>query len=277
MFKIGDFSKLCRVPVSALRYYADIGLLEALHVDEATNYRYYSLDQLPRLNRILALKELGLSLEQIKQVLHEDLPANEIRGMLRLKEAELQEELAAQEARLDRVRARLRVIEKEDVGMPDQEVVLKSVDGLWGLALREVVKLPESVGNLFMEIYPLLMGQQVEVVSAPFTIFYDEEFKDQNLDIEVIFPVGEGSDVILELEGNRAVKVRQLAEIQTAASIIHTGDYDRLMETYTVIGKWIETNGYQIVGAVREIYLRPAGMDDGEAGITEIQFPVEKN
>lgn len=276
MFKIGDFSKLCRVPVSALRYYADIGLLEPLHVDEGTNYRYYSLDQLPRLNRILALKDLGLSLEQIKQVLHEDLPASEIRGMLRLKEAELQEELAAQEARLDRVRARLRVIEKEDVGMPDQEVVLKAVDSMWGLALREVVELPESVGQLFMEIAPKLMEKKVEVVSAPFTIFYDEEFKDQNLDIEVIFPVGEGSDVVLEIAGNRAVTVRQLEGIRTAASIIHTGDFDTLTETYTVIGKWIEANGYEIAGAVREIYLRPPGMESGEAGITEIQFPVEK-
>ena len=60
MFKIGDFSKLCRVPVSALRYYADIGLLEPAHIDSFSGFRFYTIDQLPRLNRILALKDLGL-------------------------------------------------------------------------------------------------------------------------------------------------------------------------------------------------------------------------
>lgn len=276
MFKIGDFSKLSRVPVSALRYYADIGLLEPLHIDEATNYRYYSLDQLPRLNRILALKDLGLSLEQIKQVLHETLEASEIRGMLRLKEAELQAELADREARLARVQARLKSIEMEDT-MPDQEVILKSIDSQWGLSLREIVPLPQSVEHLFMEIYPGLMENQIEVTSPPFTIFYDNEFKDQNLDIEVVFPIANKVDTVLTLDGERNVTVRQLASIPKVASIIHTGDFDTLMETYTVIGKWIEANKYQIVGPIREIYLRPPGMNEDEAGITEIQFPVEQS
>lgn len=53
MLKIGDFSKICRVPLSALRYHADLGLLEPAHTDPFTGYRYYSLDQLPRLNRRL--------------------------------------------------------------------------------------------------------------------------------------------------------------------------------------------------------------------------------
>ncbi len=69
MFRIGEFSKVCRIPVSALRYYADIGLLEPAHIDPFTNYRYYSVSQLPRLNRILALRDLGFSLDQIKQAL----------------------------------------------------------------------------------------------------------------------------------------------------------------------------------------------------------------
>ena len=90
MFKIGDFSKLCRVPVSAIRYYADIGLMEPHYVEPGSGYRFYSLDQLPHLNRILALKDLGLSLTQIKDILHEDLTTAQIEGMLKLKEAELQ-------------------------------------------------------------------------------------------------------------------------------------------------------------------------------------------
>ena len=88
MFRIGEFSKLSQVPVKTLRYYDEIGLLRPAKVDDFTGYRYYSADQLPRLNRILALKDLDLSLAQIGELLDGDLPAEQMRGMLRLKQAE---------------------------------------------------------------------------------------------------------------------------------------------------------------------------------------------
>lgn len=68
VLKIGDFSRLTFVSVKTLRYYDELGLLRPVRVDEFTGYRYYSADQLPRLNRILALKDLGLSLEEVKKL-----------------------------------------------------------------------------------------------------------------------------------------------------------------------------------------------------------------
>ena len=69
MIKIGDFSRLSQVPISTLRYYDEVGLLRPATVDETSGYRFYTLEQLPLLNRILALKWLGLSLDQIAQLL----------------------------------------------------------------------------------------------------------------------------------------------------------------------------------------------------------------
>jgi DNA-binding transcriptional MerR regulator len=112
MFKIGEFSRISRVSVKTLRYYDGIGLLTPARVDLFTGYRYYSADQLPRLNRILALKDLGLSLEQIAALLDDDLPPAEIRGMLRLKRVEIQQHLEEEQARLARVEARLKQIEQ---------------------------------------------------------------------------------------------------------------------------------------------------------------------
>jgi DNA-binding transcriptional MerR regulator len=106
MFKIGDFSKLSRVSVKTLRYYDEVGLLKPIQIDRFTGYRFYSVDQLPRLNRILALKDLGFSLEQIGRLLDEELPPSELRGMLRLKQGELQQQVDEQQSRLARVEAR---------------------------------------------------------------------------------------------------------------------------------------------------------------------------
>ena len=95
MFRIGEFSKLSQVSVKTLRYYDQIGLLHPAEVDRFTSYRYYSTDQLHRLNRILALKDLGLSLEQIGLVLDHDLSPDELRGMLRMKQLELEQQVEA--------------------------------------------------------------------------------------------------------------------------------------------------------------------------------------
>jgi DNA-binding transcriptional MerR regulator len=74
MIKIGDFSRLSQVPISTLRYYDEVGLLRPAAIDETSGYRFYTLEQLPLLNLILALKWLGLSLDQIAQLLAEKVP-----------------------------------------------------------------------------------------------------------------------------------------------------------------------------------------------------------
>jgi DNA-binding transcriptional MerR regulator len=113
MFRIGEFSKLSHVPAKTLRYYDQIGLLAPAEVDRFTGYRYYSASQLPRLHRILAMKDLGLSLSQIGQLLEEDLSTDQIRGMLLLKRTEIQQQVEAEQARLARVEWRLKQIEEE--------------------------------------------------------------------------------------------------------------------------------------------------------------------
>ncbi len=108
MIRIGDFSRIARVSVQTLRYYDDLGLLKPVEVDRFTGYRYYSFDQLPRLHRILALKDMGLTLEEIARLLRDEPTTEQMMGMLRLKETELAERIDEELHRLERVRARLR-------------------------------------------------------------------------------------------------------------------------------------------------------------------------
>lgn len=64
MFQIGKFSKISRLPVRTLRYYDQIGLRKADHVNPFTGCRYSDLSLRARFNRILALKDHDLTLEQ---------------------------------------------------------------------------------------------------------------------------------------------------------------------------------------------------------------------
>jgi DNA-binding transcriptional MerR regulator len=114
MLKIGEFSRLSQVTVATLHHYDEIDLLKPAQIDPFTNYRYYSVEQLSHIHRIMALKELGLSLEQIGLMLDEDVSTEQIRGMLRLKRAEIQQVVREEQQRLTRVEFRLRMIDAED-------------------------------------------------------------------------------------------------------------------------------------------------------------------
>ncbi|WP_420628050.1 MerR family transcriptional regulator [Candidatus Leptofilum sp.] len=114
MLKIGEFAKQAQITAKTLRHYEKLNLLKPTWIDRFTGYRYYSREQFSRLNRIVVLKDFGFTLEQIGQVLQEDLSVDELRGMLRLKHAELAQHIHEEQARLARIEDRLIRIEQAD-------------------------------------------------------------------------------------------------------------------------------------------------------------------
>jgi effector-binding domain-containing protein len=270
VFKIGEFSKLSQVTVKTLRYYDRIGLLKAAEVDRFTGYRYYSAHQLPRLNRILALKGLGLSLDQIARLLEGELPPDQIRGMLRLKQVEIQEQLEAEEARLARVEHRLSQIEQEET-MPSHEVALKQIPSQPVVSVRDTVPTLTDLGQLFGEVFAYLGQHRVNPIGPPIGIYHDEEFRERDADVEVAVPVAGTVP-----EGDR-VKAYKLPAVDEMACLVHEGGYESIGGAYGYLMGWIESNGYRMVGPPREIYVRgPESGDDVSTYVTEIQVPVEK-
>lgn len=134
-FKIGDFSKLSRVSVRMLRHYDQIGLFEPTFIDPQSSYRFYAADQLPRLNRILALKDLGFPLEQIVSLLSENVTAAEMRGMLKLRRAELEAQLEEGRTRLAQIEARIEQVEREGYRLPNSYLARDSSEFVTELQL----------------------------------------------------------------------------------------------------------------------------------------------
>src|ERR1700761_6124805 len=103
MFSIGEFARHGRVSVRMLRHYDTIGLIRPAVVDPASGYRFYQAAQLAELNRIIALKDLGFTLQQVQAMLEEKVTAAELRGMLKLRRAEIHAQIEAETARLNRI------------------------------------------------------------------------------------------------------------------------------------------------------------------------------
>jgi DNA-binding transcriptional MerR regulator/effector-binding domain-containing protein len=277
MIKIGEFSRLVQVPVATLRYYDQVGLLKPVAVDRFTGYRFYSTSQLPRLHRILALKGLGFSLEQIGEVLAEGLTPEQMWGMLRLRHAQISQQLADGQRQLGEVEMLLQQIEREDQ-LPPYDVVLKQVEPLWVALVRAILPSHSDSGSLFPEVYEAIGAHVAEALGPhpgqggqTMVLWYDTEFKERDVDGAAAFILR------CPVPDNGRMHCQELPAA-TMAATIHHGAYNTIGEAHEAVLRWIEANDYQIAGPDREIYLynaMPIRLDD-PTYVTEIQYPVRK-
>lgn len=283
MFKIGDFSKFSRVSIKMLRHYDDLGLLKPARVDTGTGYRYYTADQLPRLNRIITLKDLGFSLEQIAGLLGDDLSADELRGMLKLKRAEAQQRLCAEQMRIAQIDAQLYQLDNE-AALPRYDVVLRDVPGgIYATQRATVVDVDgDDVQFMFEEVETYVAHYNARAPKPPLTIYHDADYHDENQDIEVAIPVNAA------IPGSECVTVREVPGCEMMACVVHTGSYATIHHASTALIGWIGTHGYDIAGPMREVYLRFGADEVGfvipdvylakssAEFVTELQIPVSK-
>ena len=192
MFRIGDFSKLAQVTVRALRLYDELGLLKPAHIDRFTDYRYYTIEQRPRLNRILALKDLGFSLEEIARRLSGNVPADQLWEMLTAKQTEIEREVQEAKARLARVEARLRQIQHEGAP-PEYDVVLKKVEPQMIASSRRIVpeirEMPDYRYRQYKEVYDWLAQIGVRPLEPELAIYHNPEYVEEDIDMELAAPV----------------------------------------------------------------------------------------
>jgi len=269
MIKIGDFARLSQVSVVTLRYYDEMDLLKPVKVDSCTGYRFYSSDQLSRLNRILALKDLGFSLEQIKLMLTDDLTVEQLRSMLTMQRKEVEKRLADEQERLARIEARLRQIALEDK-MPKYDVVVKTVPAMLVAARRVSIptndQVPQYLRPAFTEAYEYVRKQGAKDTGPCFALWHSPADVYENEDAEAVVPIDR------PLKGTERVNVYELPSTQVAA-VVHQGNFEEFTQGHAALLEWIDANGYQNAGPYREIYIKCQTMSDTT---TEIQFPVEK-
>jgi DNA-binding transcriptional MerR regulator len=271
MFSIGEFAQHGRVSVRMLRHYDAIGLLRPACVDPVTGYRSYQASQLAQLNRVIALKDLGFTLQQVQEIMAEQVSAAELRGMLRLRRAEIQSRIDAETSRLARVEARLATIEDE-ARVPVDGVVIK------GLAPVRVAELagvagsyePEAITPVIQPLYCDLrqrMASALVTAAGPAMAYYeDAPASDGAIVVHAAVPVAGGTD------GGHGFAVVDLAEVDRAAVIIHHGSMDNVLPAVQALARWIDASGHRAAGYAREVTLEWS--PDPDRWVTELQQPI---
>jgi DNA-binding transcriptional MerR regulator len=272
VFSTGAFARLAQVSVRTLHHYDEIGLLAPAEVDERTGYRWYSADQLARVHRILALRDLGFSLNEIQPIADEQVSLEELRGMLRLRRAEASGRMAAEAERLARVEARLRQIEDEQ--SPGQyDIVVKSFEPRRLAALREnspafgSETLGPIFGRLYGDLHARIVRVGVAVTGPPVALYYDSDDADAPIEVVAALPIG-NQDV-----SDADVDLIDLPAVPRGVATIHPGSMNRVERGYEALLRWTEETGERVDGYSREVYLDSDG--EPETWVTELQFVLE--
>ena len=269
MLSIGEFAQLGQVSPRTLRHYNDLGLLVPAQVDSTTGYRSYAVGQLGRLHRILALRDLGFALDQIGAVVDGDLGVEALRGMLRLRQAQIEATVADDQARLRRVEARLRFLERSTT-MPVPDVVVKMTQPL---TIAEATGVAPGFGPVlkqtFQELVPRVLAHLAHADARPGMLvgWYEEPRDDGSVVAHVGFEISDQA-----VASGEGVSVLTLPVVEVA-SVVHHGSMADVGPVYEGLVQWIEDSGYRLAGRSRELYL-DFHEEEQARNVTELQMPI---
>ena len=275
MFRIGEFSRIARVSARLLRFYDELGLLKPEVVDAATGYRFYAASQLRRLNRILVLKDLGLSLDQIGGVIDEEASADQLRAMLLVRRADAERALAEEAARLKQIEARIALLDAGAQAVDD--VLIRAEPARRVLTVRDTVSsFIEARGIIGQMAQVLPQHVPRNVLGALIGIAHSAEFEPDAIDVEIGFVLNDAAPANLPALGARQLVVRELPAVPLMAVCVRVGLPEHAHLITARIGQYVAANGFRLAGPSREVFLRPPQRDRMEESVVEMQFPVDR-
>lgn len=266
---IGEFARLGQISPRMLRHYDELGLLEPSRVDPQTGYRAYEVAQLGRFHRLLALRDLGFTLEQIRPMLDGDPSIEQLRGMLRLRQAQIERDVADEQARIRRVDAHLRALERSP-SMPANDVVIKQTQPLRVAGATAIAPgFGPLLGEVFARLYPKVIGHLNQTGAHPglCVAWYEGPHEDGSVVVHAGFDVDDQT-----VADGDEVRVVELPVVEVA-SVVHRGPMDGVHPVYESLIRWIEDSGHRLAGGNRELY-HEWHEDDPARNVTELQMAI---
>lgn len=266
MLQIGEFSRICQVSVKTLHHYDKIGLLVPAEVDQLTGYRYYQTGQIDRMNYIQRLKRYGFSLEEIQELL---ALADDKKLLSVLRQQKEKLKLKQQEMAIivNELQTHISVFERTGDVMTYQKsyvIEVKNSPAMNVLTKRAMMGVDEF-GKYYGTLFERVPKEQVTPTGLNGSRYYDQEFNHESSDVELFIGIKEKD------------KADMVMEPCECAMTVHHGSYSTLSESYGAVVSWIVENGYEMVGAPFELYIKTQfdslSPEDWE---TEVYFPVRK-
>jgi DNA-binding transcriptional MerR regulator len=263
MLSIGDLARHTRVSVRMLRHYDTLGLVVPERVDQSTGYRWYAASQIGRVDSLVALKELGFTLDQCRVILDEQVSVEELRGMLRLRQAELEQQIAVDSGRLAEVGRRLRSLERGLI-MTNSTLQLKALPALRlaqvSAEVNDTTEIGATTGALFQTLTERLAAAGLSMPGRGIRTYYGRP-DGSKIDVAVALPVDS------DLEPVDGLELVELPAEEHGASVVHRGPANEISDAWQTMDVALEQRGLESHGIHRQVHLTN---DDA----AELQCPV---
>lgn len=269
MFKIGEFSKLTQVSIRMLRYYDELDLFKPAQIDKLTGYRLYSAEQIPVLNKIIFLRDVGFTVAEIAIAL-EHWDCSYITDQLQNKRLHIEKTINDEQRKIDKIKLAIKDIEEEKLPI-HYNVTIKNIPSCQVLSLRRTLPTYYAEGQLWKYMVQYASEHQISLSSSTFSIYHDNEYKERDVDVELCSVVEEKGRSMGE------IVFRSTEPIPMMACTMIYGSFDHIAEAYRSFAKWLqESKQYQMYGQNRQIVHRGPWNEDNPANyLTEIQIPIQ--
>lgn len=264
---IGDFSRMTHLSIKALRHYHDSGVLEPAEVDPMTGYRFYSLEQVPAAQVVRRFRELGMPVDEVREILHTPDPSERKQVVV--------SHLKRMEHQLNQVEETVRSLRTLLEGPAEPPAVeYRSTPPAAVFAISEHLRWEEAAEwtlDAAGDLYAALESSGLEAAGPPGSLYPSEFFELEAAEVTLFVPVPPTS-------ANPAGPVRvRSAEIPGAelAVALHKGAFVDLDQTYGALGTVVASRAIGVEGPIREYYL-VSSLDTPDETLhrTEVCWPV---
>lgn len=280
MFRIGEFSRLTQVSVRMLRYYDETGLLKPAETDKFTNYRLYSTEQIPVLNKIIFLRDLGFEVSEITAAL-KSWNNESVTALLEQKKFSILDTIQSEQKKLDKIEMAKVDIRKEKIEL-HCNISVKSVPSYDVLSLRRVVSDYYAEGMMWKEMSSYAVDHGISVSENTFSIYHDPDYREREVDIEICAPLThrhQAAAFAAISRGADGFTLRSTEAVPVMACTAVSGSFENIAGAYRAFAGWLEEhNRYKMGGHSRQIVHRgPWNEQDPDKYLTELQIPLEKS
>lgn len=272
MLKIGEFSKLTNISVRMLHYYDEVGLLKPIQTDSFTGYRFYSVSQIPTLQKIIMLRDLHFQISEIQSALN-DWSKETLIQKMKLKIKEKEEIIKQEQQQIKQIERTIESIDNEQLHI-HYNVILREIPEQRVVSLRHVIPHYHDEGILWSQLLSYIKSEHIEILKQNnnnIAIYHDQEHKEKGVDIEVCFLVKN------KMNCSKPYQCHIIKGVETMACMMVRGSYHHLSLAYQSFAQWLDDNPqYEMDGLSRQICHRDYTNEENEDDfLTEIQIPVQ--
>lgn len=268
-FTIGEIASMYNLSIQTLRHYDKIGLLHPAFTNPSTGYRYYSIQQFVKIDFIKHGKALGMTLDEIKELLEIELDLNVLSNLLHKQKLQIEQKMAELneiEQHINHLQSRLSEVQTVTLNTPILKTETARHFVRYHYVSKNEVELEINIRNVILDIETKYGRHNSELV---FEANYDILKQENRVQYE---------QILVRLLQHPSTCINSTLEAGTYATLFYDDHYGNNTIYYKQLHDFITKHNLTPLSDFYEFVVLPRIDQDGiEKSITQLQVLIKKS